>query len=134
MSRIATLIATAGIAAVLGGAGAFALGASDAAPQPESTVVTQASDENGVRDDDGTADQGRGDAPGTAGAADDDGTADQGPGDAPGTAGAGDDDGTADQGPGDAPGTAGAADDDGTADQGPGDAPGTAERDRRPRR
>jgi hypothetical protein len=62
-------------------------------------------------DDDGTPDQGRGDAPGTKGGADD-GTADQGPGDAPGTAGAdgtaGDDDGTPDQGRGDAPGTAGA--------------------------
>ena len=33
MPRIATIIATAGVAAVLGGAGAFALGASDAAPR-----------------------------------------------------------------------------------------------------
>jgi hypothetical protein len=34
---------------------------------------------------------------------DDDGTPDQGPGDAPGTGTPGDDDGTPDQGPGDAP-------------------------------
>ena len=79
--------------------------------------------EDGVitRSDDGTADQGRGDAPGTrnkARSTDDDGTADQDRGDAPGTAGAtsttipGDDDGTADQGHGDAPGTAGSGADD----------------------
>ena len=55
-----------------------------------------------VTDDDGTADQGSGDAPGTPGSAatlpttgavgstDDDGTADQGSGDAPGTPGSDD--------------------------------------------
>ena len=48
---------------------------------------------------------------GTSSSVSDDGTADQGPGDAPGTIGANDDDGTADQGPGDAPGTSGAGED-----------------------
>ena len=70
MPRIATFIVIAGIAALLGGAGALAFGAGGATPEPERPVVTQTSDENGVAadDDDGTADQGRGDAPGTAGA------------------------------------------------------------------
>jgi hypothetical protein len=72
-------------------------------------------------DDDGTADQGKGDAPGTGNSSDDDGTADQGKGDAPGTGNSSDDDGTADQGKGDAPGTGNSSDDDGTADQGKGD-------------
>ncbi|MHA1528836.1 MAG: calcium-binding protein [Alphaproteobacteria bacterium] len=78
--------------------------------------------EGDTTSDDGTPDQGTGDAPGTEGAddtatpGDDDGTPDQGTGDAPGTEGAddtatpGDDDGTPDQGTGDAPGTEGADD------------------------
>ncbi len=85
-----------------------------------------ASFEGDTTSDDGTPDQGTGDAPGTEGAddttapGDDDGTADQGTGDAPGTEGAddttapGDDDGTADQGSGDAPGTDTGGDDPGS--------------------
>ncbi|GGC16607.1 hypothetical protein GCM10011371_00030 [Novosphingobium marinum] len=84
-------------------------------------------------DDDGTPDQGSGDAPGTptsGGSGDDDGTPDQGSGDAPGTptsGGSGDDDGTPDQGSGDATRTGvrlrltDLFDDDGTPDQGSGD-------------
>ena len=54
-------------------------------------------------DDDGTADQGSGDAPGTESFGDVDGTADQGSGDFGGddSRHSGDDDGTADQGSGD---------------------------------
>jgi Ca2+-binding RTX toxin-like protein len=86
--------------------------------------------EGDTTSDDGTPDQGTGDAPSTEGAddttapGDDDGTPDQGTGDAPGTDGAddtttpGDDDGTPDQGPGDAPGTGSGGDDTGGDDSG----------------
>src|SRR4051794_30640169 len=105
--KITAAIAGVAVVGALGG-GALALANDDgpAAPQP---VTTQ------TRSDDGTADQGHGDAAGTE--TGDDGTADQGHGDAPGTETG--DDGTADQGHGDAPGTE--TGDDGTADQGHGD-------------
>src|SRR4029079_12381197 len=61
-------------------------------PSPPVTTVpaigTPSASANSA-DDDGTADQGHGDAPGTVGAGDDDGTADQGHGDGPGPVGAG---------------------------------------------
>ncbi|MEZ6128589.1 MAG: cadherin domain-containing protein [Planctomycetaceae bacterium] len=102
--------------------------------EPMILMSASSADFDCIDGDDGTPDQGSGDAPGTlgsGGSTDDDGTPDQGSGDAPGTLGSGgstDDDGTPDQGSGDAPGivgSGGSTDDDGTPDQGSGDAPGT---------
>ena len=82
----------AGVVAALVGMPVGALALRHSAVDRNDGVITRSSD------DDGTADQGHGDAPGTAGStvttspSDDDGTADQGHGDAPGTAGFGDDD------------------------------------------
>ena len=81
--RIASTIAGVALVGALGG-GAMALanGGDDASPTPSPAAQV---------DDDGTADQGSGDAPGSPTGGDDDGTADQGPGDAPGTEMSGDD-------------------------------------------
>ena len=75
------------VVAALVGIPVGALALRDSAVDREDGVITRS-------DDDGTADQGRGDAPRTrkARSTDDDGTADQGHGDAPGTAGSGADD------------------------------------------
>ena len=81
--KVTVTIAGVALVAALGG-GALALANGDDLVSP-ARVGTSSS-----VGDDGTPDQGPGDAPGTVGA-NDDGTADQGPGDAPGTPGAGED-------------------------------------------
>jgi hypothetical protein len=95
--KITAAIAGVAVVGALGG-GTLAL-ASDDGPASSPSVTTQ------TGSDDGTADQGHGDAVGTQ-AASDDGTADQGHGDAVGTQ-TGSDDGTADQGQGDRSGHGG---------------------------
>jgi hypothetical protein len=94
--KITAAIAGVAVIGALGG-GALAL-ANDGGPAAPPSVTART-----TGSDDGTADQGHGDAPGTQ-TGNDDGTADQGHGDAPGTQ-TGNDDGTADQGHGDARGT-----------------------------
>ena len=76
--KISAAIAGVAVIGVLGG-GALALANDE---DPASPARTSSSPS---LNDDGTADQGPGDAPGTRVSGDDDGTADQGPGDAPST-------------------------------------------------
>ena len=82
--KIGTLIATLGLAVTAGGVTA-ALAAGSTAPSPSSATISSTPPVN----DDGTADQGRGDVTATNAPATgtpsvgDDGTADQGPGDVP---------------------------------------------------
>lgn len=78
----------------------YAAGTTLAPSAPTAAVV-------GSTDDDGTADQGSGDAPGTPGSTPT--VLSSSTPTAPGSASSGDDDGTPDRGPGDAPGTPGGA-------------------------